>query len=399
MPATGVWRRVERFVPGVGVARHYERRWLRSDLVAGLVLAAILVPQGMAYAQLAGLPPVTGLYTTIGCLVGYAIFGPSRVLVLGPDSSISPMIFAALGAAARRRRQPVEGDRARRDARAPRRGHRDRRSGSRELGFVADLLSSEVQVGYMNGLAITIIVGQLPKLFGFSTDADTSSKSWARSSRNLDETVGQGSRSSGVAVLVVLLVLPRVTEACRRCWSPSPARRSSRRSSTSPRRACRPSARCRRASRRRQFPWTTLQRRRPALRRRGRHHARVADRHDRDGLELRGPARRRGRTQPGDDRASARRTSPPASCRASRCRRAGRAPRSPSSPEPRPSSPGVVGAGVVAILPAVLQLAARRPPAVRARRGRHRRRALADGRLAPPEVRARASERGRALAC
>src|SRR3954451_5393340 len=84
---------VERLVPGVRAARTYQRPWLRSDLVAGLVLAAILVPQGMAYAELAGLPAVTGLYTTIGCLVGYAIFGPSRVLVLGPDSSVSPLIF------------------------------------------------------------------------------------------------------------------------------------------------------------------------------------------------------------------------------------------------------------------------------------------------------------------
>ena len=75
---------VERWVPGVRVARTYRREWLRSDVVAGLVLAAILVPQGMAYAELAGLPAVTGLYTTIACLVGYAIFGPSRVLVLGP---------------------------------------------------------------------------------------------------------------------------------------------------------------------------------------------------------------------------------------------------------------------------------------------------------------------------
>ncbi|HEX2809589.1 MAG TPA: SulP family inorganic anion transporter, partial [Kineosporiaceae bacterium] len=78
------------------MARTYRRSWLRFDLVAGVVLAAILVPQGMAYADLAGLPSVTGLYTTIGCLVGYAVFGPSRVLVLGPDSSISPLIFAAL---------------------------------------------------------------------------------------------------------------------------------------------------------------------------------------------------------------------------------------------------------------------------------------------------------------
>src|SRR5262249_58949987 len=88
--------RAERWVPGIRAARSYERAWLRADLVAGIVLAAILVPQGMAYAQLAGLPPVTGLYTTVACLVGYALFGPSRVLVLGPDSSISPLIFAAI---------------------------------------------------------------------------------------------------------------------------------------------------------------------------------------------------------------------------------------------------------------------------------------------------------------
>ena len=83
-------------MPGIRALRSYERRWLRADLVAGVVLAAILVPQGMAYAELAGLPPVTGLYTTIACLVGYALMGPSRVLVLGPDSSVSPLIFAAI---------------------------------------------------------------------------------------------------------------------------------------------------------------------------------------------------------------------------------------------------------------------------------------------------------------
>ncbi len=86
----------ERWMPGVRVARTYQRSWLRADLVAGAVLAAILVPQGMAYAELAGLPAVTGLYTTVACLVGYAVFGPSRVLVLGPDSSISPLILAAI---------------------------------------------------------------------------------------------------------------------------------------------------------------------------------------------------------------------------------------------------------------------------------------------------------------
>ncbi len=152
------------------MVRTYERRWLRADLVAGVVLAAILVPQGMAYAELAGLPCVTGLYTTIACLVGYAVLGPSRVLVLGPDSSVSPLIFAAI--------VPLlaGGDAAKAIALAGMLallvGLIEMGLGLGKLGFVADLLSKEVQVGYMNGLGITIIVGQLPKLFGFSTDAD-----------------------------------------------------------------------------------------------------------------------------------------------------------------------------------------------------------------------------------
>src|SRR4051812_32112778 len=74
----------------------YRRQWLSKDVIAGLVLPALLVPQGMAYAELAGLPAITGLYTSILCLVGYALFGPSRVLVLGPDSSLGPMIAATI---------------------------------------------------------------------------------------------------------------------------------------------------------------------------------------------------------------------------------------------------------------------------------------------------------------
>lgn len=84
-----------RHVPGLALLRNYKRSWIRPDLAAGLILAAILVPQGMAYAELAGLPAVTGLYTTVACLVGYAIMGPSRILVLGPDSAVSPLILAA----------------------------------------------------------------------------------------------------------------------------------------------------------------------------------------------------------------------------------------------------------------------------------------------------------------
>src|SRR6478609_4909781 len=87
---------VSRVIPGVAVLRSYRAGWLRSDVMAGLILTALLVPQGMAYAELAGLPPITGLYTSILCLAGYAVFGPSKVLVLGPDSSLGPMIAATI---------------------------------------------------------------------------------------------------------------------------------------------------------------------------------------------------------------------------------------------------------------------------------------------------------------
>src|SRR5881394_55891 len=83
-------------LPGLATVSSYKAGWLRHDVVAGLVLTALLVPQGMAYAELAGLPPITGLYTSILCLVAYAVFGPSRILVLGPDSSLGPMIAATL---------------------------------------------------------------------------------------------------------------------------------------------------------------------------------------------------------------------------------------------------------------------------------------------------------------
>ena len=188
--------------------RTYERGWLRFDLVAGIVLAAILVPQGMAYAELAGLPPVTGLYTTIACLVAYAIFGPSRVLVLGPDSSVSPLILASITPLV------VVGDPGSAIVLAGMLavlvGLIEIGLGVAKLGFVADLLSSEVRVGYMNGLAVTIIVGQLPKLFGFSTDADGFVDELKAFWNGLDQT-NRTTLITGLAVLLVLLVLPRIT--------------------------------------------------------------------------------------------------------------------------------------------------------------------------------------------
>ncbi len=172
------------------------------------MLAAILVPQGMAYAELAGLPAVTGLYTTVACLVGYAIFGPSRVLVLGPDSSVSPMILAAITPLV------VTNDPTSAVVLAGMLsimvGLIEIGLGLGRLGFVADLLSSEVQVGYLNGLAITIVVSQLPKLFGFSVDADGFFDEVRGFVEGLDETVW-AALAVGAGVLLVLLVLPKLT--------------------------------------------------------------------------------------------------------------------------------------------------------------------------------------------
>jgi high affinity sulfate transporter 1 len=180
---------------------------LRRDAVAGVVLAAILVPQGMAYAQLAGLPAVTGLYTTIACLVGYAIFGPSRVLVLGPDSSVSPLILAAITPLIAGGGTGTAIALAGMLALAV--GFIEITLGVAKLGFVADLLSNEIQIGYMNGLAVVIIMGQLPKLFGFSTNADSFADEARAFFDGLDQTVA-AALIVGIGVLAVLLLLPRL---------------------------------------------------------------------------------------------------------------------------------------------------------------------------------------------
>ena len=196
-------------MPGLTTLSSYQPRWLRSDIVAGLVLTALLVPQGMAYAELAGLPPITGLYTTILCLVGYAFFGPSKILVLGPDSSLGPMIAATivplLGANGDPKRAVALAS-----ALALLVGLMATVVGLAKLGFVADLISKPTIIGYMNGLAVTILVGQLPKLFGFSVDGDTfleELRGFVRGVAN-GETVG-AALAVGALGLVVILCLHR----------------------------------------------------------------------------------------------------------------------------------------------------------------------------------------------
>jgi high affinity sulfate transporter 1 len=200
---------VARYVPGLALLRSYERGWLRADLIAGLVLATLLVPQGMAYAELAGLPAVTGLYTTIACLIGYALMGPSRILVLGPDSAVSPMIFAALVPLV-----AVADDPAKAIALAGMLallvGAVEIGLGVLRLGFVADLLSKEVKVGYINGLAVVIVVSQLPKLCGFSTDAEGVASEVRAFITHFDDASGIATLV-GLSCVATLFVLPMVT--------------------------------------------------------------------------------------------------------------------------------------------------------------------------------------------
>jgi high affinity sulfate transporter 1 len=167
----GLGERLSRWVPGIQAARSYQPSWLGKDVAAGLVLTTLLVPQGMAYAELAGLPAITGLYTSIFCLLGYAVFGPSRILVLGPDSSLGPMIAAVIIATVGSGGDPAKAI-ALASMLALLVGAIMTVAGVAKLGFIADLLSKPTQIGYMNGLALTILVSQLPKLTGFSVEGD-----------------------------------------------------------------------------------------------------------------------------------------------------------------------------------------------------------------------------------
>ena len=160
--------------------------------------------------SLRGSRAITGLYTSILCLIGYAVFGPSRILVLGPDSSLGPMIAATILPL-----MGANGDPTRAVALASMLalmvGAVMLLGGVARLGFVADLLSKPTMIGYMNGLAVTILVGQLPKLFGFSVDAD----GFIAEARGFISGVADGDTVTaalaiGALGLVVMFLLQRV---------------------------------------------------------------------------------------------------------------------------------------------------------------------------------------------
>jgi high affinity sulfate transporter 1 len=156
------------WAPGLTTLLNYRPAWLVHDLMAGLALTAILVPVGMGYAEASGLPAVHGLYATIIPLIVYAIFGPSRILVLGPDSTLTAVIAALIlpmAAGSVERAVLLAG------MLAILSGLCSMLIGLARLGLLADLLSKPIRIGFLNAIALTVLVGQLPKILGISSRA------------------------------------------------------------------------------------------------------------------------------------------------------------------------------------------------------------------------------------
>ncbi|MGF6998873.1 SulP family inorganic anion transporter [Paraburkholderia sp. GAS32] len=205
-------RIVSRWVNGLAVARNYRLAWLPHDAMAGFSLSAVLVPAGMAHAEAAGLPAVSGLYASFAALLAYALFGPSRILVLGPDSALVALIAASVAPLAHGN---TENALALAGGLALLSGAICVVVGMLKLGFVTELLSLPIRYGYLNGIVLTIVLGQTPKLLGFQVHG----ASFPQQVRELVSGVVAGKTNElavtiGVATLVVILgcrrYLPKV---------------------------------------------------------------------------------------------------------------------------------------------------------------------------------------------
>ncbi|MGE8690595.1 MAG: SulP family inorganic anion transporter [Achromobacter sp.] len=196
-----------RWLPGLAMLRSYQAAWLPKDVAAGLVLATMLVPVGIAYAEASGVPGVYGLYATILPMLAYALFGPSRILVLGPDSALAPPILAVVLSVS-------GGDPMRAVAAA---GLMAVVSGLfcvvlglLKLGFITELLSKPIRYGYMNGIALTVLVSQLPKLFAIPIDdAGPLRELWQMVLAVFNGETNWHSFGVGTATLAVILLLKR----------------------------------------------------------------------------------------------------------------------------------------------------------------------------------------------
>ena len=198
---------IERWMPGLAVLRRYETAQLPHDLMAGLVLTAMLVPVGIAYAVASGVPGIHGLYATIFPLLAYALFGPSRILVVGPDSSLAAVILAVV--------LPLSGgDPARAVALAAAMaivsGLVCVLIGVLKLGFVTELLSKPIRYGYMNGIALTVLISQVPRLLGFGIDGTGPLRDLLEIGRAVvDGQVNPATCAVGIGTLAAILLLRR----------------------------------------------------------------------------------------------------------------------------------------------------------------------------------------------
>jgi high affinity sulfate transporter 1 len=193
------------WLPGIETLRRYQAAWLPHDIFAGLVLATMLVPVGIAYAVASGLPGIYGLYATIVPLLVYTLFGPSRILVLGPDSALAAVILGVV--------VPLSGGDPLRAATlaammAIVSGTVCILAGIGRLGFVTELLSKPIRYGYMNGIALTVLISQLPKFFGFSVESKGPLRDlWAIADAILDGKTNWVAFGVGLGTLLVILLL------------------------------------------------------------------------------------------------------------------------------------------------------------------------------------------------
>jgi high affinity sulfate transporter 1 len=193
------------WLPGLDTFRRYDTAWLSHDIFAGVVLATMLVPVGIAYAVASGLPGIYGLYATIVPLLTYALFGPSRILVLGPDSALAGVILGVV--------TPLSGGDPLRAATlagmmAIVSGIVCILAGIARLGFVTELLSKPIRYGYMNGIALTVLISQLPKLLGFSVESEGPLRSlWAIAKAIIEGRTNWVAFGIGLATLILILLL------------------------------------------------------------------------------------------------------------------------------------------------------------------------------------------------
>jgi high affinity sulfate transporter 1 len=193
------------WVPGLQMLREYRLAWLRNDIMAGIVLSTMLVPVGIAYAVASGVPAINGLYATIVPLIVYALFGPSRILVLGPDSSLAPIILGVV--------LPLSaGDPVRAvalaSAMAVVAGAVGIIAGIAKLGFVTELLSKPIRYGYMNGIALAVLISQLPKFFDMKIESSGPIRDlWSIGSAILGGKANWAAAALAAGTLIAILVM------------------------------------------------------------------------------------------------------------------------------------------------------------------------------------------------